>query len=69
MCLGFVHIPDIEPKPVQIIEQKLVQRGETHMDAWSCKASIWIPQSWRFGQLSLVFTQLASTGGGGLSPR
>ena len=39
VCLGFVHIPDIGPVPFQIIEQKLVQRYETHIDAKSCKAS------------------------------
>ena len=37
--LGFVHIPDIGPIPFQIIEQKLVQHCETHMNAQSCKAS------------------------------
>ena len=31
--LGFVHTPDIGPIPFQIIEQKLVQRCDIHMDA------------------------------------
>ena len=39
VCLGFVHIPDIGPIPFQVIEQKLVQRCETHIEAQSCKAS------------------------------
>ena len=39
VCLGFVHMPDIGPKPLQIIEQKLVQRCETHIEAQSYKAS------------------------------
>ena len=38
LCLGFVHIPDIG-LPLQIIEQKLVQRCVTHIEAQSCKAS------------------------------
>ena len=37
--VGFVHIPDIGPIPFQIIEKKLVQRFETHIEAQSCKAS------------------------------
>ena len=36
---GFVQIPYIEPIMFQIIEQKLVQRCETHTEAQSCKAS------------------------------
>ena len=39
VCLGFVHIPYIGPITFQIIEQKLVQRCETHMEAQSCEAS------------------------------
>ena len=39
VCLGFVHIPDIGPMPLQIIEQKLVQRCETHIKAQSDRAS------------------------------
>ena len=39
VCLGCVHLPDIGQIPDQIIEQKLVQRCETHIDVQSCKAS------------------------------
>ena len=35
MDLGFVHILDIGPICFQIIEQKLVQRSETHTEAQS----------------------------------
>ena len=40
VCLGFVHMTDIGQIPFQIIEQKLVQRCETHIKAQSCKASL-----------------------------
>ena len=39
LCLGFVHLPDIGPIPLQIIKLKLVQRCETHIEAQSCKGS------------------------------
>ena len=39
MCLGFVHIPDIGKMPFQTIEQKSVQRCDTHIETQSCKAS------------------------------
>ena len=39
MCLRFFHIPYIGPIPLQIIEQKLVQRCETHIEGQSCRAS------------------------------
>ena len=39
-CVSWlVHIPDIGQIVFQIIEQKLVQHCETHIDAQSCKAS------------------------------
>ena len=40
MSGGFVNIPDIGPIIFQIIEQKLVQRCETRMEAQSCKDSL-----------------------------
>ena len=39
VCLGFVHIPYIGPIPLQIVQQQLVQRCKTHIEAQSCKAS------------------------------
>ena len=39
VCFGFVHIPDKEPIPLQIFEQKLVQRCENHIEGKSSKAS------------------------------
>ena len=39
VCLGSVHIPKIGPIPFKMIEQKLVQRGETYIKVYTCKAS------------------------------
>ena len=38
VCLNFVHMNNIGPKQIQIVEHKLVQRCETHIEAQSCKA-------------------------------
>ena len=36
--VGVGNIPDIGPIPFQIIEQKLAQHSETHIEAQSCKS-------------------------------
>ena len=42
MFFAFVDIPKVGPIPFQIIEENLVQRCETRIDADACKASYFL---------------------------